>query len=329
MGIKQKMVEFIINKRVFLYVVKHYENNRVKRWKRMMLKKGPKAVINYMWNNQAMPYELNLDNPRTFNEKIQWLKLYWYNQNARVCANKFSVKEYVRQCGLEEILNNTIKVYDNANQIVWEELPPQFVMKSTHDSGNILICKNKNDIDKKQVIKKMNKWILHDYFYVGEWQYAGDKKIICEEYIQPADGIDLTDYKFFCFNGEPAFVQVDIGRYTNHRRNYYDLDWNLLDIKVTYENEKDINISPPKSFQKMIECVRILCKEFGFVRVDLYDNDGKVIFGELTFFPGGGYEPVLPYEMDCKIGDMINLPKIKDNPWKVIEKEYGINIPNV
>lgn len=329
MSIKRKLIGYLSNGKIFSLVLKHYENNREHRWKRMMLKKGPETVINYMWNNQAMPYRLNIENPRTFNEKIQWLKLYWYNPTARICANKLHVKEYVRQCGIEEILNNTIDVYDDVKQIRWDELPNQFVMKSTHDSGHIVICKNKEDIDIKQAEKKMQKWIKEDYFYVGEWQYAGEKKIICEEYIQPADGVDLTDYKFFCFNGEPKFVQVDIGRYTKHRRNYYDLSWNLLDIKITYEIEKDMKICKPKSFDKMVEYARKLSQEFGFVRVDLYDNDGKVIFGELTFFPGGGYEPVVPYEMDCKIGDMIKLPNKKDEPWKVIGKEYGINIPNV
>ena len=256
--------------------------------------------------------KLDLDNPKSFNEKIQWLKLYYRNPLMTKCADKIGVRDYIREKIGEEYLVPIIGIYKTPDEIDFETLPNQFVMKVNWGSGQNIIVTDKSKLDVKKAKAQLAEWLKPEsnhYYDFLEWCYKDiEPKIIIEEFIEELDG-SLYDYKFFCCNSEPKFLFVGIDRQTDLKFNFYDIDWNLLPFKQHYEvSSKKIN--PPQNFDKMKKLAQILSKDFPFVRVDFFEVKGKVYFGELTFYHFNGTEVFEPDEWDYKLGELIALPNM-------------------
>lgn len=257
-------------------------------------------------------YKLNLDSPQTFNEKLQWLKLYDRNEKYTMLTDKYMVREYIKNEIGEEYLIPILGAWDNANQINFDKLPNQFVLKCNHDSGSVVICKNKEELNIKEAICKLNKALKKQYFWKSrEYNYKNIKrKIIAEKYMEDEEEHDLKDYKFFCFNGEPKFIQVDMGRFTNHIRNFYTTDWNYIPVNFNCYNDEKVIVQKPKKLEEMLSLVKKLSKNFVMVRVDLYQINGKIYFGEMTFHHGGGGDRIRPFEYDKEWGKYIKLDQL-------------------
>ena len=254
---------------------------------------------------------LNLKEPKTYNEKLNWLKLYDRKEIYKKMVDKYEVKDYVKNTIGEEYIIPTIGIYDSFDEINFEDLPKQFVIKCTHDSGGLVVVKDKEKLDIKSAKEKINKSLKNDYYYSNrEWPYKNAKRrIIIEEYIEDRKNNELLDYKFFCFNGEPKFMFIAKDRgIADTKFNFYDLQFNQMPIKQHYPNFDSNLLEKSQNFKKMIELARILSKDIPQVRVDFYDVNGKILFGELTFFHFGGVVPFEPDEWDKKIGDMLVLP---------------------
>ena len=254
--------------------------------------------------------ELNLDNPTTFNEKMQWLKIHDRNPEYIKMVDKYEVKKYVSDMIGEEYIIPTLGVYDKFDEINFEKLPNQFVIKCTHDSGGIVICKDKTQLDIKATKNKINECLKKNYYYnAREWVYKDIKpRIIVEKYMEDESKKELKDYKFFCFNGEAKYIQVDFDRFTNHKRNIYDTNWNLTDIQILYPRYENIKIDRPQKLELMLELAGKLARGKKFVRVDFYSIIQNVYFGELTFYPGAGMEKFTPEKYDKLWGDLLVLP---------------------
>lgn len=257
----------------------------------------------------VMGRKLNLNKPETFNEKIQWLKLNYYPYNSTViqCADKYRVREYVKSKGLDDTLIGLYGVWDNVQDIPWDDLPDKFALKCNHGCAYNIICDDKNSLDKKKAIKQLNRWMKEDFsLFNCEVHYSRiDRKIICEKYIETDGGFFPVDYKFFCFNGKPAFIGVFIERSTELKRVFMDLDWKPL--RITKDCISDIP-KRPSCYTQMLHDVEILCKDFVFVRVDLYALNNSVVFGELTFTPTGGMAPFFLSAADRELGDLLVIP---------------------
>ncbi len=280
------------------------------------IKKLLKLLPDYIFLQIKYRYKFNkkldLKKPQTFNEKLQWLKLYDRNPEYTKMVDKYEAKKYVANIIGEEYIIPTLGVYDKFEDINFATLPNQFVIKCTHDSGGLIICKDKTKLNIKEARKKINKSLKRNYFYTGrEWPYKNVKpRIIAEQYMVDESGTELKDYKFFCFNGEPKLLFVAKDRPYATKFNYYDMDFKKLPFKQHYENFNDY-IEKPKGFEKMVELSKKLSKDIPHVRVDFYDINGKVYFGELTFYHFSGFEKFEPEKWDRKLGDMLKLPKEK------------------
>lgn len=237
--------------------------------------------------------KLDLKNPKTFNEKLMWLKLNEYENDKLItqCADKYKVREYVENCGCGEILNELIGVYDNVEQIDSEKLPDKFVLKCNHAAGYNIICQDKSKLDIDKTKKQLKKWLKSDYWkYVAELQYKNvEKKIICEKFLESKDGNAIEDYKIYCFNGKPLFCMVCVGRNFGKPKYYFmDRDWKLMRINPAgIYASSNFTIDKPDCIDEMYMYAEKLAKPFKFVRTDFYDYNGKIIFGELTFTPAG------------------------------------------
>lgn len=262
-----------------------------------------------------MGYPLDLENPHTFNEKLQWLKLYNRRPEYTQMVDKYAVKMYVANIIGKEYIIPTIGVWDRFEQIDFSVLPERFVLKTTHGGGGggVTICRNKEHFDVDEAERKLEKSLSIDiYKYLKEWPYKNVKKrIIAEEYIHDnCDG--LKDYKFFCFSGNVKFFKIDFDRFIDHHANYYNRDGKLLpfgeaDLLPVPDKLLDI----PQNLSEMIGIAERLSVGIPFLRVDLYNVDGKIYFGELTFFPASGLGRFVPHEYDCVLGDYIKLPEKK------------------
>lgn len=265
--------------------------------------------------------KLDLKNPKRFTEKLQWYKLNYRNPIMHKCVDKFNVRKYVEEKGLKDILNEVYGVYDNIDDIDFTKLPERFVIKATNGGGglNILICDNKKKFDEENALKEMDNWLkLKQKKSLGrEWAYEGNvNKIIIEKYLEENDNMlsGINDYKFLCYNGKVEYIVFDGDRYVRHKRNIYDRNWNYIDIKTDCAKLGDI-IKKPENLSEMIDIAEKLSSEFPFVRVDLYSIYGKIIFGELTFYPWSGYVQFEPDEYDFILGKNF---KLKNN--KKVEK---------
>lgn len=258
--------------------------------------------------------KLNLDNPKTFNEKLQWLKIHDRKEEYTALTDKYLVREYVKEKIGEKYLIPLLGVWDDAKDIDFDALPNEFVLKCNHDSGSVVICKDKSTLNKKKVVKKLNKALKTQYFWKSrEWNYKNiDRKVIAEKLMQNNEGEqELTDYKYFCFNGEPKFVQIHRGRFADHIKNTYDIDWQFIDVKNGCRNDKDLKLPEPKQHKEMLELARKLSQGMAHVRVDFYISEDNIYFGEITFHQGGGCLKVEPYEYDLLWGDYLKLPELK------------------
>lgn len=251
---------------------------------------------------------LNLREPKTFSEKIQWLKLYWRNEICTICADKYKVREYVSDKIGDEILTRLYGVYDSVEEIDISSLPDQFVLKVNHGSGQNLICENKNNVYWGRELKKLSTYLETNHYYPGrEWAYKNiEPKIICEEYLSE-NGHLPKDYKFYCFKGTPRFIHVDFDRFGDHTRNFYDTSWNQLDFEL-WKKKSNQKLKAPKNLDLMLKYASVLSKDIPFVRVDLYEVKNKVYFGEMTFYPGSGISRFNPEKYDLIFGEYIELP---------------------
>lgn len=256
----------------------------------------------------------DLENPKTFSEKQQWYKLNEKNPLMEKCADKVDVREYVTECGYGHLLNDIYGVYDSVKELPIKDLPKKCVIKGAHGSGFNLIVRDKSKVKWCVWKKIMKSWLKQDIYWSGrEWVYKNLKKrLVVEKYLEDKSG-GLLDYKFFCFNGKPRFMQLEVGRYTaNNTRNFYDMDWNLMPFGKELEHNPNIEVEKPEGFEEMKEIAEKLSKPFTFVRVDLYQVGGKIYFGELTFFPAGGAPDFKPIEYNKIVGDMWDIGKKDD-----------------
>jgi len=254
-------------------------------------------------------YLLNINSPKTFNEKINWLKIHGYKKENHYKADKLKVREYIKDCIGENYLIPMLGVYDTADDINSECLPNKFVVKTNHGSGYNIICNNKNKFDFNLMKKKINSWMKQNYYYYGkEWQYFGiNPKIMIEKHLIDKLGDELLDYKFFCFNGIVKYIQIDIGRFSNHKRLYFDRNWETQDFTILYPRSNQ-KISKPDNLEEMLSISEKLSKDMVFSRIDLYNINSKIYFGEITFHPEGGCGPFFPNKYDLELGNKLVLP---------------------
>ncbi len=248
-------------------------------------------------------YKLNLNNPKTYNEKLQWLKLYDRNPEYTTMVDKYEAKKHVASIIGKEYIIPTLAVYDRAEDIDFTELPNQFVLKCTHDSGGVIICKDKSNFDKEAALNKLKQGLKQNFYWKNrEWPYKNVKpRIIAEKYMTDGDD-SLKDYKFFCFNGKAKAMFVSKGRFYN----YFDMEFNKLPFEWGVPNFKD-TIEKPERWLEMISLAEKLSKSIPQLRVDFYYVEGKILFGELTFFTGSGFDKFNPSEWDAIMGDWIDV----------------------
>ena len=259
-------------------------------------------------------YKLDLENPRTYNEKLQWLKLYDKHPEYEKLVDKIDAKDYVAKTVGEKYIIPTIATWNTIDEIDWESLPNQFVIKCTSDSGGVVVCKDKSKLDIEKAKRKLRKgWGKNYYNQNKEYPYRNVKpRIIAERYMEDESGYELKDYKIFCFDGEPKYLFVATGRQQNDTRfDFFDLEWNHLPVLNGHPNS-DTPIREPENFDEMLDVARKLSKGMTEVRVDLYNVNGRIYFGELTFFHWSGMTKYEPMEWDYKFGEYIKLP-IKKN----------------
>lgn len=276
---------------------------------RHLCNKSHKKATEYFFKGN-MGYPLDLENPKTLNEKIQWLKLYDYGELVTQCADKYMLREYCCSKDLAYLLPHLHNVYNDSNEIDFSKLPKKYVLKCNHGAGYNIICYDNEQINKVDVRKTLNKWMKEDYsYFAGEFHYQKIRpRIICEEFIEEFESKLPTDYKIYCFHGVPKIIMVCQDRTENSGAiySYFDLDWNFLSYSKMYKTYNP-NVIKPKHFDEMIEVSKKLSAPFKFVRIDYYDTDKQLILGEMTFTPAGGIDYDVPYAADLEMGRYINI----------------------
>ena len=260
-----------------------------------------------------MGKKLNLDNPQTFNEKLQWLKLYDRKPEYTMMVDKYKVREYIKEKLGEEYLIPLLGVWDDPDEIDFDALPDQFVLKCNHNSGlGMCICKDKSRLDIPKVRAELRKGLAQDYYLTGrEWPYKDvSRKIICEKYMVDESGTELKDFKVHCMEGKPVFTLVCQDRFSTSglKEDFMDIHWNQMKLKRPMYPNSNVKPDQPVTYKKMLEFAEKLSGGIPFLRVDFYEINGKLYFGELTFFPASGFEKFDPEEWDYKLGSMITLP---------------------
>lgn len=255
-------------------------------------------------------YKLNLDHPRTYNEKLQWIKLYDRRPEYVIYADKYKVREYIAKEIGEQYLIPLIGMYKTVDEIPWEELPNRFVMKCNHASGTNIVCKNKKELDIASAKENLNKWLKRNaYWGAREWCYKNiEPCIICEEFIETQDGNTPDDYKFMCFNGVPRLIQVHHDRYGDHTLDYYTPEWKKADLQRIDANISSNNITKPGKLEEMLMIAEKLSKDMYYARIDLYYVNSIIYFGEITMYPTGGFSTFTRYEDDLLLGSYMKLP---------------------
>ena len=253
----------------------------------------------------------NLKNPETFNEKLQWLKLHDRKPEYTTMVDKHLVKQYIAEKLGDEYVIPTLGAWNTPEEIDFDSLPEQFVLKWNHDSGSIVICKDKSSFDKNEAVKKLLVGKKKNGFWYGrEWPYKNVKpRIIAEQYMEDEKTEELRDYKFFCFNGEPKamFIATDRAKANAETKfDFFDMEFTHLPCKNGHPNSEK-PIQKPEQFELMIEFSRKLSKDIPHVRIDFYEVNGHVYFGEMTFFHFSGMVPFDPPEWDKKLGDLLEL----------------------
>lgn len=264
---------------------------------------------------ERLGYDINWKNPQTFSEKLQWLKIYDRKPIYTKLVDKYEVKRIVAKKIGGEYIIPTLGVWENFSEINFDQLPNQFVLKCTHDSGSIVLCEDKRMFDYNKAKAILERGLRNNFFYNGrEWPYKNvPPRIIAEEYMKNNDDSSLTDYKFYCFNGKPKFLYVSYGLadHSSAYINYVTLDWQ----KAPFRRPDFIEFEelPPKpiGFECMLNLAEVLSAGIPFLRVDFYEINNKIYFSELTFSPGSGYTPFIPQEYDRICGDFLQLPNTK------------------
>ena len=259
-----------------------------------------------------MGKKLDLQTPKTFNEKLQWLKLYDRKPEYTKMVDKFEAKKYVAEKIGEEYIIPTLGVWNSFDEIDFDKLPDQFVLKCTHDSGGLVICRDKSKLNVEEARKKIEKSLKTNYYLHGrEWPYKDVKpRIIAEKYMEDKSNASLTDYKFMCFGGRVYSTFTCTNRFSDDgiHVTFFDKEWNVMPFERSYPADKN-GVPKPLNYKKMVELAEKLANGIPFVRVDFYEVREKIYFGELTFFPGSGMEAFQPEEWDYKFGEWITLPE--------------------
>lgn len=270
----------------------------------------PMLKIQYRIKNGR---KLNLKDPKRYTEKIQWYKLNYRDPVMQQCADKYLVREYVKSKGLGHVLNDLYSVFHDPDEISFDGLPEKFVLKLSNGSSTNLLVENKADLDIEQVKKTFRQFYSQSGASAGrEWVYKTDKKpvIIAEQFLTDPDNENgsLRDYKILCFNGKPEYIICVDGRYTDHYCHVvYDSDWNKQNV-VIGESSADTDYARPETLEQMLDIAAILSKDFPAARIDLYSIQGKIYFGEITYFPWSGYMRFTPDEFDRELGNKFVLP---------------------
>lgn len=257
--------------------------------------------------------KLDLFNPQTFNEKLQWLKLYDRKPEYTIMVDKYEVKNLVASRLGEEYIIPTLGIYDSFDKIDFDNLPDKFVLKCTHDSGGLVIVNDKKKFNKKSAKKKINKSLRRNFYkYAREWPYKNvQPRIIIEKYMIDNKLGELRDYKFFCFNGKVKVFKIDFDRHSNHRANYFDTNGNLIDLgEKICPPDFSKKLELPINLKKMKELAEIMSKGIPFLRVDFYEINGKIYFGELTFFPAAGLGKFTDDKWDRMLGKWLSLENL-------------------
>lgn len=282
-----------------------------------------KGILNWMPDYQYLKVlywvhegkKLNLDKPTTLKEKLQWLKLYNRKPEYTIMVDKYEVKKYVASLFGDKYVIPTIGVWDAPEEINFEKLPKKFVLKCNHNSGlGMCICKDKENLDLNKVRKNLKRGLRQNYYKLGrEWPYKNVKrKIICEQYLENEDGSPLVDYKFYCYGGEPRYFMYSLGEADHNVRNHkFDMELHSIDYlfkKIPAIKIEEIDL--PSNIGEMIEIVKVLCKGFPHIRIDLYNINGKIYFGEMTFYTSSGFINIDSMEFSQKMADLIDLSLI-------------------
>ena len=290
-------------------ILTHYLILRIDRWYFAFLyANSPVLASRYIYRRYTGKV-LNLKKPKDFNEKLQWLNLYWQNPIVVNCADKYKVREYAEKSGCEKILNQIYGVYEKSSEINWENLPKKFVLKCTHGCGFNIICDDKDKLDKDKTFLQLDKWMkIRIDKYFAEIHYSKIKpRIICEQYLETDAGFLPNDYKVYCFNGKPRLVLVCTNRINNLKLYFMDLNWERMNIGSEVFNSGDLP-KKPECFDEMIKYAEMLATPFPFVRVDFYDYNRKPVLGEMTFTPGACMAAYYNETGLQLLGEMLNLP---------------------
>jgi TupA-like ATPgrasp len=247
---------------------------------------------------------MDIENPRTLNEKLNHIKIFKQQEHFSMLADKYAVRDYVRNKIGKQYLIPLLGIYSDVHQIPWESLPNQFILKTNHGSGWNIVCTDRNKLNIKLATLKLKIWINQNAFYLSrEYQYKLIKPcILCEELL----GQNINDYKIFCFNGQPKIIQVDMDRFSRHKRAFFDLNWELQPFTICYPSPDNLP-QKPQHLDDMINISTKLSEGLKFARIDLYEVKGKIFFGEITLCPEGGKGPVTPEVYDLILGDLLPL----------------------
>ncbi len=263
--------------------------------------------------------KLNLQNPVEFNEKIQWLKVYYHPDILTKLVDKYEVRSYVKEKIGEDYLNELLGLYNKVSEVNFDHLPHQFVLKTTHGYNNNIVVQNKSKINLRKSKYLLYKWMFRNQYYNGgqEWAYKNaPHRIIAEKYIPEIDNQGLSDIKFYCFGGTPEFIEVTV-KQPDPERKYFDTTWNHLEMGRMDQPNCEEHLQKPLNLEKMVELAAKLSSGFPFVRVDLYNIKGRILFGELTFYPADGRFPFYPEKYNKIFGDKIILPKIPEDQKEI------------
>lgn len=253
--------------------------------------------------------KLNLKNPISFNEKMQWLKINNRKPEYSNLVDKFAVRSYIEEEIGEEYLIPLLGVYNSFEDINFNELPNEFVLKPTHTSGNVIVCKDKSKLDLNEVEREVKSWMKREYYWLHrEWPYKNvSPKLVCEKLMVDESGIELKDYKIFCFDGVAKLVQVDYDRFKTHKRNIYDVEWNYIPLSFQYPTDSNVQIAKPQKLNKVLALAEKLAQNHPYIRVDFYVINESIYFGELTFYPEAGFGKFSDEELNMEMGSWIKI----------------------
>ncbi len=270
----------------------------------------PPSVYLEVFHEYYNGKKLDLEDPKEFNEKIQWLKLNYQRPLLTQLVDKYAVREYVTSKIGATYLNDLYGVYTKASEVDFNALPDRFVIKGTHGYNQHLIVQDKKQLQPAKARLRFIKWLSQNQYYKGgmEWAYKHvPPRLIAEAYLEEPGRNAPTDYKFYCFNGAVKLIQVDLDRGRDHRKGYFDLQWNYVPMRQG-EARSDLQMDKPAELDQMVQLAERLADDFPFVRVDLYNIQGRILFGEMTFYPGDGRQDFHPDHYNRYFGDLLQLP---------------------